>query len=110
MITTTTPTTAAPSTTSQPNEARRTLLSGILDSHHSAGEFVGARIAVLDRDGTITEVADGTATTDASSAPVDVDAGIDRYLPTLAGADRITPRQLLQHTSGLGDYGDQPHC
>lgn len=29
------------------------MLSGILDSHHSAGEFVGARIALLDRDGTI---------------------------------------------------------
>ena len=138
MVTTTTPTTAAPpTTTSESSEAHRTLLSGILESHHSAGEFVGARIAVLDRDGTITDVANGTTTTDPSSAPVnldvawnigsvtktfvavvalqladegkiDLDAGIDRYLPTLAGADRITPRQLLQHTSGLGEYGDKP--
>lgn len=113
------------------------MLSGILESHRSAGEFVGARIALLDRDGTITEVADGTTTTDPSSTPVDLDvawnigsvtktfvavvalqladegkidldAGIDRFLPDLAGADRITPRQLLQHTSGLGEYNDKP--
>jgi D-alanyl-D-alanine carboxypeptidase len=113
------------------------MLSGILDSHHAAGEFVGARIALLDRDGTVTQVAGGTTTADPSSAPVDLDvawnigsvtktfvavvvlqladegkidldAGIDRFVPDLAGADRITPRQLLQHTSGLNEYIEQP--
>ena len=39
---------------------------------------------------------------------IDLDAGIDRYVPYLPGADRITPRQLLNHTSGLGEYLDQP--
>ena len=116
--------------------ARRELLRDILASHHAAGEFVGARIAVRDRDGTITEVTAGTPTVDPASGPVDpdvpwnigsatktfvavvvlqlaeegrldLDAGIDGFLPDLPGADRITPRQLLQHTSGLGEYLDQ---
>ena len=47
-----------------------------------------------------------------SSSPqegrIDLDAGIQRYLPDLPGADRITPRQLLQHTSGLAEYDDKP--
>ena len=29
-------------------------------------------------------------------------------MPSLRDADRITPRMLLQHTSGLGEYIDQP--
>ena len=131
------PTSSAPPTTSETGAARQALLSGVLESHHTAGEFVGARIALLDRDGTITEVAAGTPTVDPASGPVDpdvawnigsatkifvavvalqlaeegridLDAGIDGYLPDLPGADRITPRQLLQHTSGLGEYLDQP--
>ena len=44
----------------------------------------------------------------ADEGRVDLDAGIDRYLPDLPAADRITPRQLLNHTSGLGEYLDQP--
>jgi len=45
----------------------------------------------------------------AEEGRIDLDAGIDTYVPDLlAGADRITPRQLLQHTSGLGEYLDQP--
>ena len=120
-----------------PNPARPRLLDGILESHHAAGEFVGARIALRDRDGTVTEVTAGTPTVDPASGPVDpdvpwnigsatktfvavvvlqladegridLDAGIERYLPDLPGADRITPRQLLQHTSGLGEYLDEP--
>jgi D-alanyl-D-alanine carboxypeptidase len=131
------PTSPAPPTTAAADPARRALLSGILDAHHAAGEFVGARIALLDRDGSTTEVTAGTRTIDPASAPVDpdvawnigsvtktfvavvvlqlaeegaidLDAGIDGLLPDLAGADRITPRQLLQHTSGLGEYLDQP--
>ena len=127
----------APSTTSVTSAARRALLSDVLEAHRAAGEFVGARIALRDADGTITEVAAGTASVEPTSGPVetdvawnvgsvtktfvavvvlqlaeegrlDLDAGIDRFLPDLAGADRITPRQLLQHTSGLGEYLDQP--
>lgn len=134
---TTTPPTTAPTSTPESNEAERALLTGILASHHDAGEFVGARIALLDRDGTTTEVAAGNATIDPNSAPVDLnvawgigsvtktfvavvvlqladegridlDTGIDRFLPDLAGADRITPRQLLQHTSGLNEYLNDP--
>jgi D-alanyl-D-alanine carboxypeptidase len=113
------------------------MLTGILDSHHAAGDFVGARIALLEDDGTITEATVGTTTVDPASGPVeldaawnigsvtktfvavvvlqladegglDLDAGIDRFMPDLPGSDQITPRQLLQHTSGLGEYGDQP--
>ena len=102
------------------SEARRELLINILDSHHDAGEFVGGRIALLDSDGTITEVATGTQTVDPASGPVDqnvawgigsvtktfvaivvmqlaeegridLDAGIQRFLPDLQGAERITP-------------------
>ena len=44
----------------------------------------------------------------AEEGSLDLDAGIDRFLPDLVGADRITPRQLLQHTSGLNEYKEQP--
>jgi D-alanyl-D-alanine carboxypeptidase len=130
-------TSAAPTTTTPPADARQELLRGILESHRAAGEFVGARIALREPDGTVTEVTDGTTTVDPASAPVDpdtawnigsvtksfvavvvlqladegridLDAGIDAFVPDLAGADRITPRQLLQHTSGLGEYNDKP--
>ena len=67
------PTSSAPPTTSETGAAREALLRGVLDSHHTAGEFVGARIALLDRDGTITEVAAGTPTVDPASGPVDPD-------------------------------------
>ncbi len=136
----TVPTTAAPTSTTAaptPPSATDTALRGILETHRSAGEFVGARLAVADRDGAITEVTAGTTSVDPVSGPVDpdvawnigsatktfvavvvlqlaeegrldLDAGIAAYLPDLPGADRITPRQLLAHTSGLGEYGDQP--
>jgi D-alanyl-D-alanine carboxypeptidase len=113
------------------------LLNGILEGHRAAGEFVGARIALLDADGAITEATAGTQTTDPASAPVDLDttwnigsltktmvavvvlqlaeegridldAGIAQYAPDVEGSDRITPRQLLQHTSGLNEYNNQP--
>jgi D-alanyl-D-alanine carboxypeptidase len=130
-------TTAPPPSTSAQTGAARSVLDQILESHRAAGEFVGARIAVRDRSGTVTEVTSGTQTVDPASPPVDpnvpwnvgsvtktfvavvtlqladegrldLDAGISRYFPNLPGADRITPRELLQHTSGLHEYNDQP--
>jgi D-alanyl-D-alanine carboxypeptidase len=131
------PTTAAPTNAVAADPARQAQLGDILDVHHTAGEFVGARIALRDADGTISEATAGTPTTDPASGPidptvrwnigsatkafvavvvlqlaeegrVDLDAGIDGYLPDLPAADRITPRQLLNHTSGLNEYLDQP--
>jgi D-alanyl-D-alanine carboxypeptidase len=112
-------------------------LAAILASHHAAGEFVGARVALLDRDGTITQAVAGRKATSPGSQRVDLDvpwgigsitkalvavvvlqlaeegrihldAGISDYLPHLKDADLITPRQLLQHTSGLNEYLNQP--
>ncbi len=37
---------------------------------------------------------------------VDLDARVSKYLPTAPYADQIAVRQLLQHTSGLWNYGD----
>jgi D-alanyl-D-alanine carboxypeptidase len=132
------PTTSpAPPTTSGTHHAHRALLRRILESHYAATEFVGGRIALRDRDGSVTEVRAGTQGTDPASPPVEqdvpwnigsdtktfvavvvlqlaeegrieLDGGIDRYFPHLAGAERITIRQLLQHTSGLNDYKEQP--
>jgi D-alanyl-D-alanine carboxypeptidase len=128
--------TAAPPTTAAADPTGRQLRH-ILATHHAAGEFVGARIALRLADGTITEARAGTPTLDSASGPVDpdvpwnigsatktfvavvvlqlaeegridLDGGIDRYLPDLPAADRITPRQLLHHTSGLHEYLDQP--
>jgi D-alanyl-D-alanine carboxypeptidase len=108
-------------------------LSNVLELHHAVGEFVGARLALRAADGTVTEVSAGTPTFDPASGPVDpdvpwnigsatkafvavvvlqlaaegridLDAGIDGYLPDLAGAAQITPRMLLNHTSGLNEY------
>lgn len=113
------------------------VLEGILQSHLDEREFVGARIAIMNSDGTIAEASAGAQTTDPGSAPVepdvpwgigsvtksfvsvvalqlaeegllDLDASIIDFLPDLPGADRITPRQLLQHTSGLGEYINDP--
>ena len=112
-------------------------VANILELHHAAGDFVGARVALCDGDGTVIEVTAGTTSVDPGSGPVDrdvpwnigsvtktfvavvvlqlaeegrldLDAGIDAFLPDLPDAERITPRQLLQHTSGLGEYLDQP--
>jgi D-alanyl-D-alanine carboxypeptidase len=140
------PTTAEPPTTPSPtppptvatvDPARRAQLEGILADHQAAGEFVGARIAVGEPDGTISEANAGAPMLDPASGPVDpnvpwnigsatktfvavvvlqlaeegrldLDGAIEPYVPDLPGADRITPRQLLNHTSGLGEYLDQP--
>jgi D-alanyl-D-alanine carboxypeptidase len=130
--------TAPPSSTSPgPDPARQAALASILETHRAAGDFVGARVALRAPDGAVTTAESGTTAVDPASGPVDpdvpwnvgsvtktfvavvvlqlaeegrldLDAGIDRYLPALPSADRITPRQLLQHTSGLGEYKQQP--
>lgn len=120
-----------------PHAGSEAVLRHILKTHLAGGEFVGARIALLDGDGRVTEATAGTTTVDRSSGPVgrdvewnigsatktfvavvvlqlvdegalDLDAGIDDFFPVLPDADRITPRQLLQHTSGLAEYIDDP--
>ena len=132
--TTTQPATTTTTTLPSPTEG---LLAEILQTHLDAVEFVGARIAVMTADGAITETAAGAQTTDPASAPValdvpwgvgsvtksfvavvvlqlaeegklDLDGNIVEYFPDLAGADQITPRQLLQHTSGLNEYLNDP--
>jgi D-alanyl-D-alanine carboxypeptidase len=133
--TTTSRTSASPSTNHRPRT--RSLLRRILESHYAAGDFVGARIATLESDGTITQATAGRTTAERPSRPVDpdlpwnigsvtksfvavvvlqlaeegaldLDAGIDTFMPGLPDAERITPRQLLQHTSGLAEYIDEP--
>ncbi len=37
---------------------------------------------------------------------IDLEAKVQRYLPTAPHANEITVRELLQHTSGLWNYGD----
>jgi D-alanyl-D-alanine carboxypeptidase len=112
-------------------------ITGILEAHHADGEFVGAALALRTRDGSTVMATSGTRSVAPESAEVDpsvawnigsvtkmfvavvvlqlaeadaldLDSGIHQYLPELSGSERITPRQLLQHTSGLGEYLDQP--
>src|SRR5688572_1712783 len=72
--TTVAPTTTSPApTTTAPDPARRALLEGVLDAHRAAGEFVGARVALLGADGSITEATTGAQTTDAAGEPVELD-------------------------------------
>jgi len=108
-------------------------LEEVLGQHLASGEFVGGRIALLGPDGAVTEVTEGAATVGPAADPVDLDEpwnvgsatktfvavvvlqlaeegrldldeGIARWFPDLPQADRITPRMLLQHTSGLNEY------
>jgi D-alanyl-D-alanine carboxypeptidase len=112
-------------------------MTAIVETHRANREFVGATLAIRKADGTTVTVTSGTKEPNgdggevdpdiawgigsatktfvavvvlqlAEEGRIDLDAGIDRYLPDLAAADRITPRQLLQHTSGLGDYLERP--
>ena len=112
-------------------------MSGILEAHLADREFVGAVLARRQADGTSVTATSGTQSLDGDSGAVDpdipwgigsvtkafvavvvlqlaeegaldLDAGIDTFLPELPAADRITPRQLLQHTSGLGEYLHEP--
>ena len=137
LTTASTPAETTQATTMPVDHARAELLDGILQEHLAAGDFVGARIVFRDSDGTVTETTAGTTTTDPGSPPVDpdvawnigsltktfvavvvlqlaeegridLDAGIETYLPDLPGASQITPRELLQHTSGLAEYLNDP--
>ena len=90
-----------------------------------------------DPDGTITQAESGTTTIDPASGPVDpdvawnvgsvtktfvavvvlqlaeegridLDAGIEQYLPDLPGADRITPVSCSSTPAGSNEYIDEP--
>ena len=39
---------------------------------------------------------------------VELDGRLDRWLPDFSGSDQLTVRQLLQHTSGLHNFHDDP--
>ncbi|WP_138733419.1 serine hydrolase domain-containing protein [Modestobacter excelsi] len=128
---------AAASTTSPRDSGLARKMTSILEQHRADHEFVGAVLRLQEKDGAPITVTSGTKELSGDSGVVDpripwgigsvtktfvavvvlqlaeegridLDAGIDGYLPDLAGADRITPRQLLQHTSGLGEYIEQP--
>lgn len=109
----------------------------VLATHRAQQEFVGATMALHDPvlgDALVTE---GTTRPGTDGAPVDsnvpwtigsatkmfvavvvlqlaeerqldLDASILQYFPDLPRASEITPRELLQHTSGLNDYLDTP--
>jgi D-alanyl-D-alanine carboxypeptidase len=129
--------TATASTTSPHDTDLARKMATILERHRADYEFVGAVLSLREKDGASTTVTSGTKELSGNSGVVDpqipwgigsitktfvsvvvlqlaeegridLDAGIDGYLPDLADADRITPRELLQHTSGLGEYIDQP--
>jgi D-alanyl-D-alanine carboxypeptidase len=44
----------------------------------------------------------------ADEGALDLDSAIDRWLPAAPGADRVTPRMLLTHTSGWADIWHDP--
>jgi D-alanyl-D-alanine carboxypeptidase len=109
----------------------------VLAAHRAQHEFVGATMALHDPvlgDAVVTE---GAIRPDADGSPVDpdvpwiigsttkvfvavvvlqlaeegqldLDASVETYFPDLARASEITPRELLQHTSGLNEYLDTP--
>lgn len=108
-------------------------LRAIGDAH--ASETVGAVLALRHADGATTTVSIGAATVDPGSAGLDphtplgigsvtktfvatvvlqladegalsLDAGIDAWFPELPDAEIISIRQLLEHSSGLGEYID----
>jgi CubicO group peptidase (beta-lactamase class C family) len=108
----------------------------IAASHLAAREFVGAVVAVRGPNGGERIVTSGTQRSEDSSkvdplipweigsvtkvfvavvvlqlveeGRLDLDRGIDAFFPNLANAATITPRQLLQHTSGINDYINLP--
>ncbi len=108
-------------------------LTGILDTHLANHEFAGAVLALREADGTTLTVTSGTKELSSDSGAVDpdvpwnigsltktfvavvvlqladegaidLDAPIGPYFPERPTLAPITPRQLLQHTSGLNEY------
>lgn len=129
--------TTEPPTDTAPVESIETIMTEILETHHANGEFTGARMAVRDADGATHLATYGTQDVSSDSPAVDIDtpwgigsatkpmvavvalqlaeeglldldAGIESYFPDLPNAANITPRQMLQHTSGLEDYLNLP--
>ncbi|RPI11647.1 MAG: class A beta-lactamase-related serine hydrolase, partial [Actinobacteria bacterium] len=125
------PTVVVPPT--QAPSALETQLTGILDTHRANHEFAGAVLALREADGTTLTVTSGTKDLSTGSdavdpnvpwnigsltktfvavvvlqladeGAIDLDAGIGTYFPELPALAPITPRQLLQHTSGLNEY------
>jgi D-alanyl-D-alanine carboxypeptidase len=116
--------------------ARVAALQAILDAHDNGEEFVGAVVAVRDASGATVTLTAGRPSLDelapvepavawnigsatktfvavvvlqlADEGLIDLDAGVEAWLPDLPDAAEITPRQLLQHTSGLAEYIDEP--
>jgi D-alanyl-D-alanine carboxypeptidase len=107
----------------------------ILERHRARHEFPGAVLTLHDPSGDWFNVTAGVADPSQSSAPLDLnapwiigsvtktfvavvvlqlaqegkldlDATVEPFFPDLPGASRMTTRQLLQHTSGLGEYLD----
>jgi D-alanyl-D-alanine carboxypeptidase len=111
-------------------------LRSILDAHDTGDEFVGAVVAVRDAAGATVTLTAGRPSLDesedvdptvawnvgsvtktfvavvvlqlAEEGVLDLDVGIDAWFPGLPDAASITPRHLLQHTSGLAEYIDEP--
>lgn len=124
------PTEAPPASTPSALERQ---LTGILDTHRADHEFAGAVLALREADGTTLTVTSGTKELSSDSGAVDpevpwnigsltktfvgvvvlqladegaidLDAPIGPYFPELPALAPLTPRQLLQHTSGLNEY------
>jgi D-alanyl-D-alanine carboxypeptidase len=127
-----TPATAGRSGASSRSELRA---KRILDRHRARHEFPGAMLALREPSGASVTVTSGTADPTPGGAPIDpstpwiigsttktfvavvvlqlaqeqkldLDATVESFFPDLPAASRITPRQLLQHTSGLAEYLD----
>jgi D-alanyl-D-alanine carboxypeptidase len=126
----------APTPSTVPAALQRTL-TGILEAHHANHDFVGATLAVRTADGATVTLTSGTQDLSADSRVVDptipwgigsitktfiavvvlqladegvidLDASIGSHFPDLPSIAALTPRQLLQHTSGLHEYLDEP--
>jgi D-alanyl-D-alanine carboxypeptidase len=105
----------------------------ILKRHLARNEFPGALLTLREPSGSIFTITAGVADLNQPGVPpdpdtpwiigsatktfvavvvlqlaqerkLDLDATIQSFLPDLPEASRITPRQLLQHTSGLNEY------
>ncbi len=130
-------TTVTPSTSSTIPSALEQKLTGILEAHHANHDFVGATLAVRTADGATVTLTSGTKDLSVDSdavdpsipwgigsitktfvsvvvlqladeGAIDLDAPIGPYFPELPSIAALTPRQLLQHTSGLHEYLDEP--